>query len=101
MGNKGENIGDGGGWSRRFGRTMPHIRSAASGQNPQRPGVRNLGDLARIEGADQRFPYLILQFLGLHSGLLKVPVLTLSVCLFVFVFLVALLPSFVESSREH
>ena len=80
MGNKGENIGDGGGWSRRFGRTMPHIRSAASGQNPQRPGVRNLGDLARIEGADQRFPYLILQFLGLHSGILKVPVLTLSVC---------------------
>ena len=81
MGNKGENIGDGGGWSRRFGRTMPHIRSAASGQNPQRPGVRNLGDLARIGGgADQRFPYLILQFLGLHSGILKVPVLTLSVC---------------------
>ena len=50
MGNKGENIGDGGGWSRRFGPTMPHIRGSGrgSGQNPQRPGVRNLGDLARI-----------------------------------------------------
>ena len=55
MGNKGENIGDGGGWSRRFGRTMPHIRSAASGQNPQRPGVRNLGDLARIGGQIKGF----------------------------------------------
>ena len=52
MGNKGENIGDGGGWSRRFGPTMPHIPSPAvgSGQNLQRPGVRNLGDLARMEG---------------------------------------------------
>ena len=41
-----------------------------SGQNPQRPGVRNLGDLARIlEGpeADQRFPYLILQFLDIAT----------------------------------
>ena len=99
MGNKGENIGDGGGWSRRFGRTMPHIRSAASGQNPQRPGVRNLGDLARIGGADQRFPFDSAVF-GTSLWHSEIP-RSHTFCLPVFVFLVALLPSFVTSSREH
>ena len=41
---------------------------------------QEFGRLGKDRGADQRFPYLILQFLGLHSGILKVPVLTLSVC---------------------
>ena len=100
MGNKGENIGDGGGWSRRFGPTMPHIRSAASGQNPQRPGVRNLGDLARIEGGRSKVSLFDSAVFGTSLWHSESP-RSHTFCLPVFVFLVALLPSFVTSSREH
>ena len=67
MVNKGENIGDGGGWSRRFGPTMPHIPELADPQVriSKDPGS---GIWATWQGkADQRFPYLILQFLDIAS----------------------------------
>ena len=63
MGNKGENIGDGGGWSRRFGPTMPHICSRLRSESPKTWG-QEFGGLGK--DGDQRFPYLILlQFLDI------------------------------------
>ena len=92
MGNKGENIGDGGGWSRRFGPTMPHIRSAG-GQNLQRPGGQVFGGLGRDGGeAEQRFPYLIFLDIAGHS---QIPG-SHTFCLPLFVVCVALLFAFVD-----
>ena len=99
MGNKGENIGDGGGWSRRFGPTMPHIQRL-------RPRVRSesrktrgqeFGGLGRDGGeADQRFPYLILlQFLD-FVGDSQVP-RSHAFCLPLFVSTVAFLLAFVPA----
>ena len=100
MGNKGENIGDGGGWSRRFGPTMPHIRSPAStwvrSESPKTRG-QEFGGLGRDGGeADQRFPYLILlQFLD-FVGDSQVP-RSHAFCLPLFVSTVAFLLAFVPA----